>query len=95
MQVLQLQLHLSNRYKVVNEKCLKLLKANDALRSNKTKLDKALKDVEHKTSALEDEVKRLKNENDKLIKESLETRGVVVEQEQDIAALKGQLASIA
>ncbi|KAK1576519.1 hypothetical protein Q3G72_014639 [Acer saccharum] len=94
-QALQTQLHLSDRYKLVSDKCEKFKKANDTLQADKAKVDASLKDLEQKVSVLENNLKGMEEERDRYREESTKAKVIVVEKECLVTSLEDQLTSIA
>ncbi|KAK1568563.1 hypothetical protein Q3G72_026020 [Acer saccharum] len=94
-EVLQAQLHLHDRYKMVSDKCAKFKKANDTLKADKAKVDNALKELEQKYITLEKNLKGNEEERDRHLKESTKAKAVVVKQKRLVTELKEQLTSIA
>ena len=90
-----MQLHLLDRYKTVNDRCAKLQKLNDTSRAENARLDKAVKELEVKNLALEEEVKGLKEERDRHRDESTRSNEVITEQERLVTGLKDQLLTMA
>ena len=94
-QILQAQLHLHGRYKSVSDRYSKLKKSSDLLKADKAKSDKAVKDLELENLAQGEELKRAREEVDRLTQELTKSKGAAAEQELQIAALEGQVQSIA
>ncbi|KAK0590525.1 hypothetical protein LWI29_028418 [Acer saccharum] len=94
-EVLQAQLHLHDRYKMVSDKCVKFKKANDTLKADKAKVDNALKELEQKYITLEKNLKGKEEERDQHLEESTKAKAVVVKQKRLVTELKEQLTSIA
>ena len=89
VQLLQSQLHLHGRYKSVSDRYNKLKKSCDHLKADKAKNDKAFKDLELEKLSQGEELKRAREEVDRLTQELTKSKEVAAGQEVQIAALEG------
>ena len=88
-------MHLHGRYKSVSDRYSKLKKSSDLLKADKAKSDKAVKDLELENLAQGEELKRAREEVDRLTQELAKSKEAAAEQELQVAALEGQVQSIA